>query len=131
MYACQFVSVLSEVLHFFQGVEAFYLARHRNLAIESEADAGNNCLSTQVRLYPSLYLPLYWAFTSPLLTTSVAWWLRPQEQKIPGSNPACTGIFPGLSHISDLKTGTPGATLPGTWCYRVSAGTGWPSVSLL
>ena len=32
-------------------------------------------------------------------------WLRrlPQEQKIPGSNPAWAGIFPGSSHTSDLK----------------------------
>ena len=55
-------------------------------------------------------------------------WLRrlPQERKIPGSNLACAGIFPGSSHTSDLKTGTPGA-----WCYRVSAGTGWPGVNIL
>ena len=31
----------------------------------------------------------------------------------------------------DSKIGTPVATLPGAWCYRVSAGTGWPSVSIL
>ena len=30
-----------------------------------------------------------------------------------------------------LKIGTLVATLPGTWCYRVSAGTGWPGVSIL
>ena len=54
-----------------------------------------------------------------------------QEQKILGLNPACTGIFSGSSHTSDLKIGTPVATLPGAWCYRVSAGTGWPSVSIL
>ena len=39
--------------------------------------------------------------------------------------------FPGLSHTSDLKIGTPVATLPGAWRYRVSAGTGWPGVSIL
>ena len=39
--------------------------------------------------------------------------------------------FPGLSHTSDFKIGTPVATLPGTWCYRVSTGTGQPSVSIL
>ena len=39
--------------------------------------------------------------------------------------------FSGSSHTSDLKTGTPVATLPGTWHYRVSAGTGQPSVSTL
>ena len=55
----------------------------------------------------------------------------PRERKIPGSNPACAGIFSGSSHTSDLKIGTPVATLPGAWLYRVSAGTGWPGVSIL
>ena len=27
----------------------------------------------------------------------------PRERKIPGSNPACAGIFSGLSHTSDFK----------------------------
>ena len=44
----------------------------------------------------------------------------PQEHKIPGSNPACTKIFSGMSHTSGLKIGTPVATLPGAWRYRVS-----------
>ena len=55
----------------------------------------------------------------------------PRERKIPGSNPACDGISSGSSHTSDLKIGTPVATLPGAWCYRVSAGTGRPGVSIL
>ena len=55
----------------------------------------------------------------------------PRERKIPGSNPADGGIFSGSSHTSDLKIGTPVATLPGAWYYRVSAGTGRPSVSIL
>ena len=37
----------------------------------------------------------------------------------------------GSSHTSDLKMGTPVATLPGAWRHRVSAGTGWPCVSIL
>ena len=37
----------------------------------------------------------------------------PQERKVPGSNPACAGIFSGSSHTSDLNIGTPVATLPG------------------
>ena len=37
----------------------------------------------------------------------------------------------GSSHTSDLKIGTPVATLPGAWRYRVSAGTGRPGVSIL
>ena len=55
----------------------------------------------------------------------------PRERKIPGSNPACAGIFSVSSHTSDLKIGTPVATLPGAWCNRVSAETGWPGVSIL
>ena len=55
----------------------------------------------------------------------------PREWKVPGSNPACAGIFSGSSHTSDLNTGTPVATLPGAWRYRVSAGTGRPGVSIL
>ena len=40
-------------------------------------------------------------------------------------------IFPGSSHTSNLEIGTPVATLPGAWRFRVSAGTGWPGVSIL
>ena len=36
----------------------------------------------------------------------------PRERKVPGSNPACAGIFSGSSHTSDLNIGTPVATLP-------------------
>ena len=39
--------------------------------------------------------------------------------------------FSGSSHTSDLKIGTPVATLPNAWQYRVSTGTGWPGVSIL
>ena len=39
--------------------------------------------------------------------------------------------FSELSHTSDLKIGAPVATLPGAWCYTVSAGTGWTGVSIL
>ena len=37
------------------------------------------------------------------------------------------GFFSGLSHTSDLKIGTPVATLLGAWHCRVSAGTGRPA----
>ena len=39
--------------------------------------------------------------------------------------------FSGSSHTGDSKIGAPVATLPGAWRYRVSAGTGWPGVSIL
>ena len=34
-------------------------------------------------------------------------------------------------YTSDLKIGSPVATLPGAWRYRFSAGTGQPGVSML
>ena len=40
------------------------------------------------------------------------------------------GDFSGSSHTSDFELGSPVATLPGAWRYRVSAGTGWPGVSI-
>ena len=55
----------------------------------------------------------------------------PRERKIPGWNPACAGIFSGSSHTRDSKIGTPVASLPGAWRYRVSVGTGRPGVSIL
>ena len=55
----------------------------------------------------------------------------PRERKIPGSNPACAGNFSGSSHTIDLKIGTPVATLPSAWRYRVSTGTCRPGVSML
>ena len=39
--------------------------------------------------------------------------------------------FSRSNHPSDLKIGTPVASLPGAWCYRVSAGTSQPGVSIL
>ena len=41
------------------------------------------------------------------------------------------GFFPGSSHTSELKIGTPVSTLPGAWRYRVSTGTGRPGVSTM
>ena len=55
----------------------------------------------------------------------------PRERKIPGLYPACDRIFSGSNHTSDPKIGTPVATLPGAWRYRVSTGTGRPGVSIL
>ena len=49
----------------------------------------------------------------------------------PGFESRLRRDFSGSSHTSDLKIGTPVAILPGAWRYRVSAGTGWPGVSIL
>ena len=48
----------------------------------------------------------------------------------PGFESCLQRDFSGSS-TSDLKIGTPVATLPGPWRYRVSAGTGRPGVSIL
>ena len=45
--------------------------------------------------------------------------------------PFAPGFFSGSRHTSDLKIGTPVATLLGAWHYGVSARTGRPGVSVL
>ena len=40
-------------------------------------------------------------------------------------------VFFSLSPTGNLRTGSLMATTGGAWCYRVTAGTGWPSVSML
>ena len=49
----------------------------------------------------------------------------------PGFESRLQQDFSGSSHTSDLKIGTPVAIQPGAWHYRVSTGTGQPSVSIL
>ena len=49
----------------------------------------------------------------------------------PGFESRLRRDFSGSSHTSDLNIGTPVATLPGAWRYRVGAGTGGPGVSIL
>ena len=39
--------------------------------------------------------------------------------------------FSALSHTSDFTIGTPVATLPDAWHYRVDTGTGRPGVSIV
>ena len=49
----------------------------------------------------------------------------------PGFESRLRRDFSGSSYTSDLKIGTPVATLPGAWRYRVSVGTGRTGVSIL
>ena len=49
----------------------------------------------------------------------------------PGFESLLRWDFSGSIHTSDLKIGTPVATLPGAWRDRVSTGTGRPGVSIL
>ena len=49
----------------------------------------------------------------------------------PGFEPHLRRDYSGSSHTSDIKIGTPVATLPGAWHHRVSTGTCRPFVSIL
>ena len=49
----------------------------------------------------------------------------------PGFESRLRRDFSGSNLTSDLKFGTPVATLPGAWRYRVSVGTGRPGISIL
>ena len=49
----------------------------------------------------------------------------------PGFKSRLRRDFSGSSHTRDLNIGSPVATLPGAWRYRVSVGTGWPGVTIL
>ena len=53
------------------------------------------------------------------------------KAKDPGFESRLRRDFSGSSHTSGLKIGTPVATLPGAWHYRVRAGTGRPGVNIL
>ena len=49
----------------------------------------------------------------------------------PGFESRLRRDFSRWSHTGDLNIGSPVATLPGAWHYRVSAGTDRPGVSML
>ena len=97
------------------------------------SQASNGWKLTKLCLELDLFL---WVFFLPINTAMISCKNNPsrhppRERKIPGSNPSCAGVFTGSSHTSDLKIGTPVATLPGAWRYRVSTRTGCPGVSIL
>ena len=75
--------------------------------------------------------PIYSSSHVSKLRPLLAEWLTrpPRERKIQGL--IAPWDFSGSSHTSDLEIGTPVATLLGAWFYRISAGTGWRSVSIL
>ena len=107
------------------------------ICIERSSSKYQACKGTMqnelVTVYLSAYSPTLHCCSFALGDRLVGLVARrpPRERKAPGSNPACAGIFSWSSHTSDFKIGTPGATLPGAWRYRVSTGTGRPGVSIL
>ena len=79
-----------------------------------------------------LYVGVFWfqhsTMVPPHWPSGKASVLRVED---PGFESGLHRDFLGSSHTSDSKIGTPLATLPGAWRHRVSAGTGWPGVSIL
>ena len=49
----------------------------------------------------------------------------------PGFESSLRRDFSRSGHTSDLEVGTPVATLPGAWRYKVNAANGLPVVSIL
>ena len=82
--------------------------------------------TTSVTSPPPSPLPHMTLFLQPTVVKASA-----SRTEDPGFESRMRWDFLGSSHTSDLKIGTPVATLPGTWRYRVSARTGWPGVSIL
>ena len=78
---------------------------------------------------------------TPFLQALYSIWCKPSYRRPSGKGvrlksgrsrvriPLAPGFFRGR-HTSDLQISTPVATLPSAWRYRVSAGTGWPGVSI-
>ena len=73
-------------------------------------------------MFRYLYLPPRWPS---------GWDVRLESRRFRVQFPLAVWCFFPVRHTSDLKIGTPVATLPGACRFRVSAGTGWPSVSIL
>ena len=120
-------------IHSCSTTQNLHIHKTENLFISLFKGGITYCRCTSVSLLSPISIYQYVNGTSCMYTASFAYWLRcpPRERKILGSNPAWAKIFPGSSHSSYLKIGTPKAILPGTWRYMVSAGTGRPSVSIL
>ena len=94
-------------------------------------------LSVYAQMYPSLYnhiveyVPLI--HISHILDCLAGLVVKASATTAedPGFESRLQRDFSGSSHTSDLKIGTPVATLPGAWHCRVNAGTGWPCVTIL
>ena len=92
-------------------------------------------LSLSLPLSLSLSLSSLSLSLSLSLSHSTPCWARGQGVRLGSEDPwfesRLRRDFFGSSHTSDFKIGTPVATLPGAFQYRVSTGTGRPGVSIL
>ena len=88
------------------------------------ATRGRNA-SGQIRPRDTLCLSLEERFVGLVVKASAS------TAEDPGFEFRLRRDFSGSSHTSDLNMGTPVATLPGAWRFRVGAETGRPGVSIL
>ena len=116
----------------------FFLCVFFFLRTDHAAPPPNFCSPNSSPLPPSTLLPFKWTFCNAHSFSSSSYRLVGLVVKASASRAEDPGIesrwrrdFSGSSHTSDLNIGTPVATLPGAWHYRVSAGTGRPGVSIL
>ena len=91
-------------------------ARERELESERERERESVCARAPLCVYSLVGLVVK-ASTS--------------TEEDPGFESRLHREFSWSSHINDLKTGTPLATLPGARRYRVNVRTGWRGVSIL
>ena len=107
-----------------------HIHTHTHTHIHIHTHSLSLALSLSLFLSLSLYLSfsLSLSLSNPFLGHFIGLVVKASalKAKIPGSNPTCAGTFSGSSLTSDFKIGTPVATLPGAWRYRVSATTGLP-----
>ena len=107
------------------------LRRRRRRRLSGMTGPGKRS-TTQVGIKPRSATPEVDAFTTrPVRLAGLVVKASASRAEDPEFESRLRRIFPGSSHTSDFKIGTPVATLPGAWRYRVSAGTGWPGVSIL
>ena len=96
---------------------------HKQRAVTFCSNRSSDEKKDEKKLYISAKnWPLYNNIPNPLRLKSGRYGVR---------IPLAPGFFSGSSHTSDLRIGTPVATLPGALRYWVSAGTGRPDVSIL
>ena len=90
--------------------------RYSSPALECLELSSGFLIPVHLFLSLSLSLPLFLSYRLVGLVVKASA-LRAED---PGFESRLCRDFLGSSHTSDLKIGTPVATLPGAWCYRVS-----------
>ena len=115
-----------------KGFEDFFVCsisclKFNLLCVSCESLSGS--CQTNRRISIAVQFPLLWSLrvASPAVNRLVGLVVKASASRAedPGFESRLRrDFFSGSSHTSDLKSGTPVATLPGAWRYKVGAGTG-------